>query len=346
MRLKNKELPIPVIQGGMGVGVSLSNLAGAVAKCGGMGVVSAVNCGYAEPDFDQNPVEANVRALKREIRKAKEIAGGNGLVAVNIMSAVTNYDVYCASAVEAGADAIISGAGLPLSLPEHTKGTDTLCAPIVSSAKAVLILCKKYEKKYGILPDFFVMEGKMAGGHLGFSEEELFEQTAKDNDAIFLEIKEALHTYDIPVFVAGGVFTGEDVAHFMGLGAAGVQVGTRFIATKECDADEVFKQAIVDAKKENIRIIKSPVGMPARAIVSPLLERIEKGDHFTAKKCSNCLTKCKKGMNIPYCISRALIEAVRGNWEDGLFFTGENADRIDKIQTVQEVMNELYQMGA
>lgn len=345
MKIRDKILPVPVIQGGMGVGVSLSKLAGAVAKCGGMGIVSAVNCGFNEPDFDKDPLQANLRALKREIRKAKEIAEGNGLVGVNIMAAVTNYDAYCACAVEAGADAIISGAGLPLSLPEHTKGTDTLCAPIVSSAKAAVILCRKYEKKYGILPDFFVMEGKMAGGHLGFSEDDLINGTAKTNDEIFLEIREALKEYDIPVFVAGGVFTGEDVKHFLALGAAGVQIGTRFIATEECDADEVFKKVIVNAKKEDIRIIKSPVGMPARAIVSPLLERIGTGEAFPAKRCSNCLTKCKKGDRIPYCISRALIEAVRGNWEDGLFFTGENADRINRIQTVRELMDELYQMG-
>lgn len=342
MLIKDKNLPIPVIQGGMGVGVSLSNLAGAVARCGGMGVVSAVNCGFNEEDFETNTLEANLRVLKREIQRAKEISEGNGLVAVNIMVAVTNYEKYCQCAVEAGADAIISGAGLPLRLPEYTKGTKTLCAPIVSSAKAALILCKKYQKNYGILPDFFVLEGHKAGGHLGFSAQELESNTAKNNDEIFLEIQEAVKEYHIPVFVAGGVFTKEDVDHFLKMGAAGVQVGTRFIATKECDAHETFKQAVVSAKKEDIKIIQSPVGMPARAIESPMLKRVAKGEQFLAKKCNNCLTHCKKGSAIPYCISRALIEAVRGNWEDGLFFVGENADRIEKMQTVKELIDELY----
>ena len=258
------------------------------------------------------------------------------------MDAITNYDTYSQCAVVAGAHAIISGAGLPLRLPEYTKGTSTLCAPIVSSAKAALILCKKYQKNYGILPDFFILEGQRAGGHLGFSAEELENHTAKNNDEIFLEIKETIRDFNIPVFVAGGVFTKEDVDHYLGMGAAGVQIGTRFIATEECDAHQTFKEKIVSAKKEDIKIIQSPVGMPARAMESPMLRRVANGEQFLARRCNNCLTHCKKGSEIPYCISRALIEAVRGNWEDGLFFVGENADRIEKIQTVEELMNELY----
>lgn len=341
MKIKNKELEKPIIQGGMGVGVSMSGLAGAVAACGGMGVISAANCGFNEPDFNSNSLEANLRVLAKEIKKAKETAAGRGLVAVNLMVACNHYDRYCQCVVEAGADAIISGAGLPASLPEYTKGTDTLCAPIVSSAKAAKLLCKRYQKKYNVLPDFFVFEGQKAGGHLGFSEEELLENTAKDNDTIFQEIKEAVEEYNIPVFVAGGVFTKEDVKHFLDLGAAGVQIGTRFIATKECDAHDVFKQAIVNATLDDIMIIKSPVGMPARAIKSPLLERVGNGELFAAKVCNNCLTHCPKGNKVPYCISRALIESVTGNWEDGLFFTGENAHRIHEITSVKELMDEL-----
>lgn len=342
MKIKNKELEIPIIQGGMGVGVSLSKLAGAVAACGGMGVISSANCGFDEADFHTNSLEANLRVLDREIKKAKEIAAGKGLVAVNIMVASNHYERYCQCAVEAGADAIISGAGLPVTLPEYTKGSDTLCAPIVSSGKAARLLCKKYQKKYDVLPDFFVFEGQKAGGHLGFSEKELLEGTAKDNDSIFQEIQEVLAEYQIPVFVAGGVFTREDVKHFIDLGAAGVQIGSRFIATEECDADDVFKQAIVNASLEDIMIIKSPVGMPARAIKSPLLERVARGEGFSAKICNNCLTHCPRGNKVPYCISRALIEAVHGNWEDGLFFTGENAHRVDKITTVATLMQELW----
>ena len=349
MKIGNKELQVPIIQGGMGVGVSLGNLAGHVAKCGGLGVISSVNAGYKEPRFGADPKGANFFALKNEIKKAKTIANGNGLVGVNIMTAVSNYEETARIAAEAGADVIISGAGLPLKLPEYIEGTDTLFAPIVSSGKASALLCKNYSKKYHRLPDFFVLEGHMAGGHLGFSYDELVCRNAKSNDEILTEVFEAVKPYEeeagrkIPVFVAGGVFDGRDMAHFMKLGAAGVQIGTRFIATEECDAHPNFKQMMVDAKAEDVRIVASPVGMPARALYTPLLKRLESGEKFRALKCNNCLTACKKGDNIPYCISRALIEAVQGNVEDGLFFCGENVHRIERIVTVEALMKEILE---
>ncbi len=348
MNIKGKELTVPLIQGGMGVGVSLSNLAGNVAKCGGMGVISSVNAGYQEPDFTNNPREANLRALKRHIRQAKEIAQGNGLVAVNIMAAVSDYERTCRLAIECGADAVISGAGLPLRLPEYTKGTKTLAAPIVSSGKAAGLLCRSYSKKYDVLPDFLIIEGFRAGGHLGFSKEELSDGKAAQNETILANVLDAIKPYEeayritIPVFVAGGVFDGHDLARFMSLGASGVQMATRFIATKECDADERFKQAVIEAKKEDILIINSPVGMPARAINSPLIKRLSAGEKFPARLCNGCLTACKRGDKTPYCISRALIEAVLGNWEDGLFFCGENAWRVNEMTTVGELMETIH----
>ena len=347
MKIGNKELTWPIIQGGMGVGVSLGNLAGHVAKCGGLGVISSVNAGFKEPEFKTDAVSANLSALENEIRKAKCIADGKGLIGVNIMTAVSHYEETCRLAAQAGADVIISGAGLPLKLPEYIEGTDTLFAPIVSSGKAAALLCRNYSKKYHRLPDFFVLEGHMAGGHLGFSYEELVSNEAKSNEELLAEVLEAVKPYEeeagrlIPVFVAGGVFDGKDMARFMKLGAAGVQIGTRFIATKECDAHESFKMMMVNAKAEDVRIIASPVGMPARALYSPLIQRLEKGEKFRALRCNNCLTGCKKGDNIPYCISRALIEAVQGNVEDGLFFCGENVHRIDKIMTVEALMSEI-----
>ena len=198
---------------------------------------------------------------------------------------------------------------------------------------------KHYMKHYGVLPDMFVIEGCKAGGHLGFTKEELLEGTAKSNDEILKEVLEVAG--DIPVFVAGGVFDGGDMAHYCMAGAKGVQIATRFIATEECDADEVFKQAIVNATEEDIRIIKSPVGMPARAINSPLLKRLDEGGTFPALRCSGCLTACPKNDSIPYCISRALIAAVKGDWENGLFFTGSNADRVDRIMSVSDLLDEI-----
>lgn len=352
MLIKGKTLEIPIIQGGMGVGVSLSNLAGAVAKCGGLGVISSVNAGYRDEGFLEQPKKTNLMALAREIKRAKEIAGGKGLVGVNIMTAVSHYEETCQAAVEAGADVIISGAGLPLKLPEFTKKTNTLCCPIVSSARALKLIMRQYQRNYDCLPDMVVIEGAKAGGHLGFSNEELVEGNYKSNEDILIEVLAELKNWeggaDIPVFVGGGVFDGKDMARMMQLGASGVQIGTRMIATKECDASDAFKQAIVDAKTEDIKIIKSPVGMPARAIYSPLIKRIEKGEQFLPIRCNGCLTGCKKNNEIPYCISRALIAAVTGDYENGLFFTGSNGDRIDKIVTVQELIDEImgeYQLA-
>lgn len=347
MKLGEKTLSIPIIQGGMGVGVSLSSLAGHVALQGGMGVISSVNIGYLEPDFTKNPVEANLRALRKHIRKAKEISQGKGMVAVNIMTAVTHYAETVQVAIEEGIDAIISGAGLPLKLPEYVKGSKTLFAPIISSAKAAKLLCAKFEKEYKVIPDFFVIEGAKAGGHLGFKKEELLDKTYQTNEEILPEVLEAIKPFEerfnknIPVFVAGGVYDGNDMSRVMDLGASGVQIATRFIATDECDADIKMKEAIVNADAENIRIIKSPVGMPARAVDSPLLRRLDKGETFGAEICNNCLNACPKGIKTPYCISRALIEAVKGNWEDGLFFCGENAEKVNEIVSVKELMDEI-----
>ncbi|MGN0243516.1 MAG: NAD(P)H-dependent flavin oxidoreductase [Lachnospiraceae bacterium] len=347
MKIAGRELSIPIIQGGMGVGVSLGNLAGHVARNGAMGVISSVNAGYREPDFETNPLKANLRALKEQIGRAKEIAQGKGMVAVNIMTAVSHYEETCRCVTEAGADAIISGAGLPLKLPGYVEGTDTMFAPIVSGGKAAALLCKSYSRNYHRCPDFIVLEESMAGGHLGFCYEELTEKSAKSNDELLQEVLEAVEPYEeqygrkIPVFVAGGIYDGRDMAHFMKLGASGVQIGTRFITTEECDAHENYKQVMVDASLEDVRIIASPVGMPARALYTPLLQRLERGETFRAKLCNGCLTACKKGEKIPYCISRALIEAVKGNIEDGLFFCGENVHRIKEIIPVKALIETL-----
>ena len=341
MWFRDNDVKVPIIQGGMGVGVSMSNLAGNVALCGGIGVISSVNAGYREPDFMTNPMEANLRALEAEIKKAKEIAKGNGLIAVNIMTAVSRFSETALCAVKAGADMIISGAGLPLKLPEYTKGTDTLCVPIVSSGRGARLLTKTYMKKYGVTPDAFIIEGHDAGGHLGFSKDEIENDTAKDNHEILAEVLEEVKDYNIPVFVGGGVFDGNDMASLLQSGAAGVQIGTRFIATEECDAADGFKEVIVNATEDDVRIIKSPVGMPARAIESPLLKKLSEGLSFPAKICNGCLDACPKGVKASFCISRALVAAVRGNYEEGLFFSGSNVGRIRGITTVKALMDEI-----
>ena len=345
IQIRNKRLPLPVIQGGMGVGVSLGGLAGAVAACGGMGCVSAAHAGYREPDFRQNPQEADLRGLKQEIARARRLSGGRGLVAVNLMVAMKQYAPLVQAAVEAGADAIISGAGLPLELPGLVGEADVALAPIVSSARAAKLILKTWDKRYGVAPDFLVIEGCKAGGHLGFHEGDLLAGTAQPLEDILPQVLTELAPYrekygrDIPVFVAGGGLTGADLTRFRGLGAAGVQIATRLIATEECDASQAYKDAILRARAEDVRIIHSPVGMPGRAIYSPLIARMEAGQRQAPAWCAGCIKTCDPAQT-PYCITHALIRAVEGDWEEGLFFCGAEVGQVNEMSTVAEVLAE------
>ena len=283
LTLAGKPLAVPILQGGMGVGVSLGGLAGAVAACGGMGCISTADTGYREPDFAKDPVGANRRALAAEIKKAKEIANGAGLVAINAMVATQNYADAVKTAVEAGVDAIVSGAGLPLELPGLVEKADVALAPIVSSGRAAKLILRRWAKSFGRTADFVVIEGCKAGGHLGFSEEELLAGKCQTLDEILPEVLAEVKPYEeqfghaIPVFVAGGVYTGEDIAHYARLGAAGAQLATRFIPTYECDASQTYKDVLLAAQPEDVRIIHSPVGMPGRALNTPLVQKLAEG---------------------------------------------------------------------
>lgn len=342
----NKIARVPVIQGGMGIGVSRGKLAGAVAKEGGIGLVSTVQVGYDEPDFREKPQECNIRVLKKHIQMAKEQADG-GLVGVNAMVALRDYEEHVKAAVEAGADVVVSGAGLPVALPKLVAGSDTKIAPIVSSEKAANVILRMWEKKHNATADFVVIEGPKAGGHLGFSREQIQEdcQGALDYDEEIRKIIAVVKGYEekfnkkIPVIVAGGVFDAKDIRHMRSLGAAGVQIASRFVATEECDADIRFKEAYVNAKAEDVRIIQSPVGMPGRAVANAFLDRVAKGRQ-PVSKCLGCLSKCKPS-ETPYCITEALVKAVTGDVENGLVFAGSNVGRIQKITTVKELMEEL-----
>lgn len=346
LRIGNLVAKIPIIQGGMGVGVSLSRLAGAVAKEGGIGIISTAQIGYDEDDFSKNPNECNIRAIKKHIDKAKEIACGNGLVGVNIMVALKNYKEHVKAAVRAGADVIISGAGLPIGLPELIeKGCNTKIAPIVSSKKALKIILKMWEKRYNTTADFVVIEGPKAGGHLGFSKEQLedIDNLCYDNEIRdIIECKkeyEAKYSKEIPVIVAGGIYDNRDIKHALSLGADGVQIASRFVATYECDASDRYKEAYINAKEEDVRIIKSPVGMPGRALYNDFVKKTEEG-RIPITKCYGCLEKCNPG-EVPYCITKALTDAVKGDIDNGLVFCGANVGRIDRIMSVHELMMEL-----
>lgn len=338
------EAKVPIIQGGMGVGISRSSLAAGVANCGGVGVISSVQIGFDEPDFDKDPMGANNRALRRHIRRAKELSP-NGIIGLNIMVAVNNYDITAKIAVEEGIDLIISGAGLPLSLPGLVEGSNTKIAPIVSSGKAAHVICKMWDRKHKRIPDLVVIEGPKAGGHLGYSLEELKNIQKIDLVSIFKDVSEAIKPYEekynkkIPIVVGGGVYDGKDMAKWLKVGAAGVQIATRFIATEECDADIKYKQQYVNCNKDDIEIVVSPVGMPGRAIKNKFIEEVKKGNEKITR-CYNCLKPCNP-KNTPYCISKALINAVKGNVDEGLLFTGSNAYRIDKIVKVKDLINEI-----
>ena len=289
---------VPIIQGGMGVGISLHSLAGAVAKAGGIGLISTAQIGFREPDFRQKPLEANLRAIGKELKKAREIAPG-GILGFNIMVATHDYALYVKEAVKAGADIIVSGAGLPVDLPGLIEGFKTKIAPIVSTAKSANVICKLWDRKYKRVPDLVVIEGPLAGG----------------------------------------IYDRSDVERAMELGVDAVQVATRFVTTEECDAPLAYKEAYINAKKEDIVITKSPVGMPGRAIMNPFLENVGKTP-FKLEWCYQCLEHCDR-KTIPYCITKALIDAAEGDVENSLLFCGSNAYRAEKIETVPDVMREL-----
>ncbi len=345
IRIGNKESKYPIIQGGMGVGVSLHNLAGNVSKEGGIGIISTADIGYLEEDFEKNPRMANLRAIGKEIKKAREIAGNDKILGVNIMVAMKNYSEIVKECVKQKIDLIVSGAGIPKELPEYIKGSNTKIAPIVSSLRCCKLIVSHWIKKYQYVPDMIVIEGPEAGGHLGFKREELEEDTKPKLEDITTEVVEYVKELEketgkeIPVISAGGIWDGKDIKRFLKLGANGVQMATRFVATKECDASMEFKKAYINAKEEDIKIIKSPVGMPGRAINNRFIKRVEK-EKCKIERCYQCIKTCNV-VDTPYCITRALINSVKGKVEEGLIFCGSNVSKIKEIVSVHDLMQEL-----
>lgn len=335
---------VPIVQGGMGVGISLSGLASAVANAGGVGVISTAGLGVIYNEFSKNFNEASIHGLREELRKAREAT--KGIVGVNIMVALTNFADMVRTSIEEKADIIFSGAGLPLNLPSFLKeGSKTKLVPIVSSARALKVICRRWIGEWGYVPDAVVVEGPKAGGHLGYSNEQL-QDPAYSLEAVVPEVVAAAreigeqHDRYIPVIAGGGIFTGEDIHNIMALGADAVQMGTRFVATEECDASPLFKQSYIDAQREDIEIIQSPVGMPGRAVHNSFLEKVKLG----LKQPKSCPFNCIKTCDVthsPYCIMLALYNAFKGKMENGYAFAGENAWRCDKILSVKELISSL-----
>jgi len=348
----------PIIQGGMGVGISWDQLAGTVSKEGGLGVISAVGTGvYKNRKYldskemvgkEHRPLEAinfySFNALKHIFDNAREICGDAPL-AVNILYAQSEYDRVVKDACEAGADIIITGAGLPLTMPEAAKEyPEVALVPIVSTAKALRILCRRWKKTHNRLPDAVVVEGPLSGGHQGFKYDECFLPENQLEAILPPVVEEAKEWGDIPVIAAGGIWDHEDIVRMMELGASGVQLGTRFIGTAECDASDTFKKIIIGAKEDDIKLFKSPVGYPARGVKTELHRRIEEGTAPKVACISNCVAPCKRGEEakvVGYCIADRLSDAYDGIAETGLFFTGANGYRLKEIVTVQELMDKL-----
>ncbi len=341
IKLRDKLLKLPLIQGGMGVGVSLSSLAGAVAQCGAMGVISAANIGYEVQEDLLSDLEVDKKRLAYHIAKARQIAQGNGLIGVNVMVAMTAYREMVQCAASAGADAVICGAGLPLDLPQLV-GDNMLFAPIVSSLKALKVLVRIWLKRYGKLMDFVVVEGADAGGHLGVSRDELSSYSLPEVVSQIRPYLDELNQnlkMNIKLFAAGGIRSKADVAQIMNAGADGVQVATPFIATHECDACDAFKQTIVDATDEQLEIINSPVGLIGRAVKNDFTIRVSK-QRIAPTKCMNCIKTCNP-TETPYCISEALTSSVKSG--AGLVFCGNHINKIDRIKSVKKVIEELIE---
>jgi nitronate monooxygenase len=340
LNIGNLQINPPIIQGGMGVRVSGSGLASAVANEGCVGVIASVGLGDYENSTAAKFEEVNMDALRSEIRRARLLS--NGIIGVNVMVVLSNFESLVKACVEEKVDVIISGSGLPLDLPKFVIGTDIKLIPIVSSVRALNIIYRKWKQNYNKVPDAVIVEGPMAGGHLGFNHDDVINGTAPTLEVLIKEVVDFANTLDekIPVIAAGGIFDGNDIAKFLKLGASGVQMATRFVCTTECDVHDDFKQAYISAKKEDITIINSPVGLPGRVIQNDFTERVMKGETIPFRCPYHCLRTCNP-RTAPYCIGRVLGDASKGQLINSFVFAGANAYRCTEIVSVKTLVNQL-----
>ncbi len=334
------EICPPLIQGGMGVGVSKSNLAAAVANEGAVGVIASVGLGAVKDYSKANYSDVNKDALRAEIRQARSLS--NGFLGVNIMCVLSDYESLVETAVEEKVDMIISGAGLPVNLPLHTQGTGIKLVPIISSVRTFQLICRRWQQRYNCLPDAVIVEGPMAGGHLGYHFEELADNRAPSLDDILTEVIAYANTFasPIPVIAAGGIFDGADIARVLALGASGVQMATRFVCTDECDVHINFKNMYLNATEDDLTLINSPVGLPGRVIRNAFVEKIKNGQTVPFRCPYKCLKSCDP-KTVPYCIARVLTNAADGKMDEAFAFAGSNAYRCDEIVSVKTLMQRL-----
>ena len=336
-------VPLPLIQGGMGVRVSLACLAAAVANEGGIGTIAAVGLG----DFEASKTDfenVSSKALAHEIRRAMSMT--DGPIAINILGVLSNARDLIQTSVREGIKIIVSGASLPLKLPEMVDDATVKLLPIISSGRAADIVLRTWDKRYARTADAVVLEGPLAGGHLGFSFEQLREPEKYALSVLLPEVLAAVKPFEekhgrkIPVIAGGGIFTGADIARMLQAGASGVQMATRFVCTDECEVAPEFKQAYLDSKEDDIVIINSPVGLPGRAIRNQFLRNLEDGTLDRLKCPYRCLTTCNIA-EARYCIALALVNAYQGDMDRGLVFCGQNAYRVNEIVSVKELIAEL-----
>ncbi|RPH93572.1 MAG: nitronate monooxygenase [Calditrichaeota bacterium] len=350
LQLGDLTVQVPIIQGGMGVGISRSGLASAVANQGGIGVIASVGLDLMNGKIRGRTKGSNTFMLKEEIRQARRLT--KGIIGVNVMMALTDFEQLVDATIEEGADVLFLGAGLPLNIskqltPEHLRHLKTKIVPIVSSDRAARLIFQYWSRKYNRVPDGVVVEGPKAGGHLGFRKEQIFDPAFALEKLVPAVVSAVLpfeqeYGTSIPVIAGGGIFTGQDIHKILQLGAQGVQMATRFIATFECDADDAFKQAILNAGEKDVMIIDSPVGLPGRAIRNAFLDDVTAGIKKPFKCPFKCLRTCDY-KTVPYCIALALTNAQRGKLEDGFAFTGANAHRVHSITSVKALMDSLIQ---
>ncbi len=340
LKIGDLEINPPIIQGGMGVRVSGSGLASAVANEGCAGIIASVGLGPFEDTTASKFVEVNNLALRSEIRRARSLS--TGIIGVNVMVVLSNYEELVKVCVEEKVDLIISGSGLPLDLPKLTMGSGIKLIPIVSSARALNIIYRKWKQNYNRVPDAVIVEGPMAGGHLGFSFEDIIQDKTPTLEQLVQDVVNLENTFEetIPVIAAGGIFDGADIARFLKLGASGVQMATRFVCTNECDVHDDFKQAYITSKKEDITIVHSPVGLPGRVILNEFTQRVTRGETIPFRCPHHCLRSCNP-RTAPYCIAKVLVDASKGRLHNSFVFAGSNAYRCTEIISVKKLVEQL-----
>jgi nitronate monooxygenase len=340
LKIGDLEICPPIIQGGMGVRVSGSGLASAVANEGCAGIIASVGLGAFEEASASKFIELNNEALRTQIQRARSLT--NGVIGVNVMVVLSNYEELVKICVEEKVDIIISGSGLPLDLPKLTAGSKIKLIPIVSSARALNIIYRKWKQNYNKVPDAVILEGPMAGGHLGFSYDDIVNGKTASLEQLVKELVDFVNTLDetIPVIAAGGIYDGADIAKFLNLGASGVQMATRFVCTTECDVHDDFKQAYITATKDDIAIINSPVGLPGRVIRNEFTQRVMKGETIPFRCPHHCLRSCNP-RTAPYCIANVLVDASKGRLLNSFVFAGANAYRCTEIVSVKTLIDQL-----